>query len=90
VLIEGAGHTRAEIARTAEYEMVTELDDSLRRRSKIAPVVRREQLRTAPDSAKPAASTSATRPTPATPSTTPPPAEAAGRPAHDHTAATPG
>jgi hypothetical protein len=44
VLIEGTGHTRAEIARNAEYEMVTKLEGFLRRRSKIAQVVQAERL----------------------------------------------
>ena len=48
VLIEGAEYLRCEIEETARREMVTRLDDFLRRRSKIAQVVRREELRHAP------------------------------------------
>ncbi len=48
VLIERAEYLRCEIAHAAEREMVTKLDDFLRRRSKIALVIRREHLREAP------------------------------------------
>jgi len=48
VLIEGAEYIRAEIELTARTEMVTKLDDFLRRRSKIALVMRRSDLETAP------------------------------------------
>ena len=48
VLIERAEYLRCEIAHAAEREMVTRLDDFLRRRSKIALVIKREHLRDAP------------------------------------------
>jgi glycerol-3-phosphate dehydrogenase len=48
VLIENAEYLRAEIALAARREMVVTLDDFLRRRSKIALVVRKEVLRQAP------------------------------------------
>ncbi len=48
VLIEGAEYIRAEIELTARSEMVTKLDDFLRRRSKIALVTRRDDIRRAP------------------------------------------
>ena len=48
VLIEGAEYLRCEIAHAADREMVSQLDDFLRRRSKIALVIRREELRDAP------------------------------------------
>ncbi len=48
VLIEGAEYIRAEIELTARSEMVTKLEDFLRRRSKIALVIRNEDLRRAP------------------------------------------
>jgi glycerol-3-phosphate dehydrogenase len=48
VLIERAEYLRCEIAHAAEREMITTLDDFLRRRSKIALVIRREHLRDAP------------------------------------------
>jgi glycerol-3-phosphate dehydrogenase len=44
LLIESAEYLRCELAYTARAEMVTRLEDFLRRRSKIALVVRREQL----------------------------------------------
>lgn len=47
VLIEGAQYLRCELYHAAQSEMVTHLDDFLRRRSKIALVVPHEQLRTA-------------------------------------------
>jgi glycerol-3-phosphate dehydrogenase len=46
-LIEGAEYIRCELAHTARAEMVTRLEDFLRRRSKISLVVRREALREA-------------------------------------------
>ena len=70
VLIEGAEYLRCEIELTARREMIVKLDDFLRRRSKIALVIRHEE---AVARARPArgvrASSSATRPTPAWPST---------------------
>lgn len=48
VLIENAEYIRGEIELARRYEMVTKLDDFLRRRSKISLVVRRSQLATAP------------------------------------------
>ena len=48
VLIEGAEYLRCEIALAARREMIVTLDDFLRRRSKIALVIDRETLRTAP------------------------------------------
>ena len=48
VLIEGAEYLRCEIAHAADREMITQLDDFLRRRSKIALVIRRDELREAP------------------------------------------
>lgn len=48
VLIEGAEYIRAEIEQTARREMVTRLDDFLRRRSKISLVISREELARAP------------------------------------------
>lgn len=47
VLIEGAEYIRCEIEQAARREMVTTLDDFLRRRSKIALVLHRDQLRQA-------------------------------------------
>lgn len=44
VMIETSEYIRCEIARTAKHEMVLHLEDFLRRRSKIALVVRRERL----------------------------------------------
>ena len=44
LLIEGAEYIRAEIELAARREMIVKLDDFLRRRSKIALVVRREEL----------------------------------------------
>ncbi len=46
-LIEGAEYIRCELAHTARAEMVTKLEDFLRRRSKIALVVRTAELRRA-------------------------------------------
>ena len=48
VLIERAEYLRCEIAHAAEREMITVLDDFLRRRSKIALVIKREHLHDAP------------------------------------------
>jgi len=48
VLIEGAEYLRCEIAQAARREMIVELDDFLRRRSKIALVIDRKALRGAP------------------------------------------
>src|SRR5581483_4141624 len=48
LLIEGAEYLRCEIELAARREMVTRLEDFLRRRSKIALVARREDLARAP------------------------------------------
>ncbi len=48
VLIEGAEYLRCEIAQAARREMIVKLDDFLRRRSKIALVIPRDELRAAP------------------------------------------
>ncbi len=48
VLIEGAEYIRCEIEHAARREMITRLDDFLRRRSKIALVIRKDDLRRAP------------------------------------------
>jgi glycerol-3-phosphate dehydrogenase len=48
VLIEGAEYLRCEIAQAARREMVTKLDDFLRRRSKISLVISQAELRAAP------------------------------------------
>ena len=45
VLIEGAEYTRCEIRQIRRYEMVTRLEDFLRRRSKIELVTRPEDLK---------------------------------------------
>jgi glycerol-3-phosphate dehydrogenase len=45
LLIEGAEYIRCEIEQTARREMVTKLEDFLRRRSKIALVIRPEEIR---------------------------------------------
>lgn len=47
VLIEGAEYTRAEIEFAAKTEMITKLDDFLRRRSKIALVLKKEDIKKA-------------------------------------------
>ncbi|MBV6493910.1 MAG: Glycerol-3-phosphate dehydrogenase 2 [Turneriella sp.] len=47
ILIEGAEYTRCEIEEAAQREMVTKLEDFLRRRSKIALVMRKEEIRMA-------------------------------------------
>jgi glycerol-3-phosphate dehydrogenase len=48
VLIEGAEYLRCEIAQAARREMIVKLGDFLRRRSKIALVTRKEDLKAAP------------------------------------------
>ena len=48
LVIESAEYIRAELEETARREMVVKLDDFLRRRSKIAQVVRRDEIRSAP------------------------------------------
>lgn len=48
LLIEDAEYTRCEIELAARREMITKLEDFMRRRSKIEQVVRREALRDAP------------------------------------------
>jgi len=48
LLIENAEYLRCEVALAARLEMITTLDDFLRRRSKIALVVRREDILAAP------------------------------------------
>ncbi|MBE7412756.1 MAG: FAD-dependent oxidoreductase [Leptospiraceae bacterium] len=45
ILIEGSEYIRCEIEQTAKREMVTKLEDFLRRRSKIDQVVRKEELK---------------------------------------------
>lgn len=45
VLIESSEYLRCELLHTNDHEMVVELDDFLRRRSKISLVVRRDRLR---------------------------------------------
>ena len=45
VLIQGAEYTRCEIEEAAQREMVTKLEDFLRRRSKIALVMRKDDIR---------------------------------------------
>jgi len=47
VLIEGTDYIRCEIRLAKQQEMITKLEDFLRRRSKIALVVRREDVRSA-------------------------------------------
>lgn len=44
IIIEGTEYIRAEILHAREHEMVTELDDFLRRRSKVAMVVSKQTL----------------------------------------------
>lgn len=44
LLIENAEYTRCEIEYTNQYEMITKLDDFLRRRSKISMVLRKEEI----------------------------------------------
>ena len=48
VIIDGAEYLRCEIAQAARREMIVKLGDFLRRRSKIALVTRKRDLRTAP------------------------------------------
>ena len=48
VIIETSEYIRCELDEAARREMVVKLDDFLRRRSKIALVVRREEIRSAP------------------------------------------
>jgi glycerol-3-phosphate dehydrogenase len=48
VLIEGAEYLRCEIRYAAEHEMIEELEDFLRRRSKIALVMKRSEIAGAP------------------------------------------
>lgn len=48
VLIEGAEYLRCEIEQSARREMITKLDDFLRRRSKISLVIRHDVLKDAP------------------------------------------
>ena len=48
VLIEGAEYLRCEIEQSARREMITKLDDFLRRRSKISLVIRHDDLKAAP------------------------------------------
>jgi alpha-glycerophosphate oxidase/glycerol-3-phosphate dehydrogenase len=48
LLIENAEYLRCEIEHAGRREMITKLDDFLRRRSKIALVVRREDIINAP------------------------------------------
>lgn len=47
ILIEGTEYTRCEIRQAARREMIVKLDDFLRRRSKIALMMRREEIRAA-------------------------------------------
>jgi glycerol-3-phosphate dehydrogenase len=47
ILIEGAEYIRCEIEQASRYEMITKLEDFLRRRSKISLVVREDALRKA-------------------------------------------
>ena len=48
ILIKGTEYTRCEIHQAARREMITRLEDFLRRRSKIALVVRQEDIRQSP------------------------------------------
>ncbi len=48
VLIKGTEYTRCEIQQAARREMITKLEDFLRRRSKIALVVRKEDIKQSP------------------------------------------
>ena len=48
VLIKATEYTRCEVAHKAHGEMIVKLEDFLRRRSKIALVVRRDEIRTSP------------------------------------------
>ncbi len=48
VLIKGTEYIRCEVAQAARREMITKLEDFLRRRSKIALVVRKDDIRRSP------------------------------------------
>jgi glycerol-3-phosphate dehydrogenase len=48
VLIKGTEYLRCEVAQAARREMITRLEDFLRRRSKIALVVRKDDIRCSP------------------------------------------
>ncbi|ASJ75733.1 glycerol-3-phosphate dehydrogenase/oxidase [Granulosicoccus antarcticus] len=48
ILIQGTEYTRCEIQQAAHREMITKLEDFLRRRSKIALVVRQDDIRKSP------------------------------------------
>lgn len=48
VLIKGTEYLRCEVAQAARREMITKLEDFLRRRSKIALVARQSEIRSAP------------------------------------------
>lgn len=48
ILIHGTEYTRCEIQQAAHREMITKLEDFLRRRSKIALVVRKEDIKKSP------------------------------------------
>jgi len=48
VLIRGTEYIRCELYHAAQHEMVTTLEDFLRRRSKIALIARRDTIRQAP------------------------------------------
>ncbi len=48
ILITGTEYTRCEIQQAARREMITKLEDFLRRRSKIALVVRQEEIKQSP------------------------------------------
>ncbi|MCK7515160.1 MAG: hypothetical protein MZV70_71590 [Desulfobacterales bacterium] len=65
VLIQGTEYTRCELYHAAQHEMVTKLEDFLRRRSKIALIARRDTIRQAPGSWRRAAFCSETMRKPA-------------------------
>ena len=48
VLIEGTEYIRGELYHAARREMITKLDDFVRRRSKIAFIARKHEIRDAP------------------------------------------
>lgn len=48
ILIKGTEYTRVEVDQAARREMIFKLEDFLRRRSKIALVVRKDEIRQAP------------------------------------------
>ena len=48
VLIKGASYLRCEIQLAKRHEMIVKLDDFLRRRSKIALIMRQEDIKNAP------------------------------------------